>query len=393
MVIATHARHANAYNGSVFGRVQGLTPHARPRHVSKNTRASLTTVRGGATKREVTAMPRNKITRRQAIAGAAGVSAATILHWPANAAEFSYKLGASSPMEHPAMAQAQKACERIKQASNGRMEISIYANSALGGDTAMISQAISGALQMYVLPLDLLAPRNPVCGITGVGFAFPDYAHVWPAMDGELGNMLRGVAEKLGLFCLDKGFDHGFRQITTRTKPINSPDDLRGFKIRLPVSPFLVSLFRHLGAAPTTLNFSEVYSALQTGIVDGQENPLVLIDTAKLYEVQKYCSLTNHVWSGFHMSFNVGAWKKLPPDLQEIAYREFSAAALAERQDFVTMTQTEQQHLAGNGLTFNAPDNKLFRDALAKSGFYTDIRKTAGDEGWVLLEKYVGNLG
>src|SRR5207237_8695064 len=102
--------------------------------------------------------------------------------------------------------------------------------------------------------------------------------------------------------------------------------------------------------------FNEVYSALQTGIVDGQENPLVLIDTAKLYEVQKFCSLTNHVWSGFHVAFNAAVWKKLPPDLQELVHRQFSAAALAERQDFVAMTQTEQQNLAAKGLVFNTPD-------------------------------------
>jgi TRAP-type C4-dicarboxylate transport system substrate-binding protein len=172
---------------------------------------------------EETPMQRNKLSRRHVIAGAAGVSAATILQWPANAAEFSYKFGASSPMEHPAMARSQEAANKIKQETNGRMEITIYPNSVLGGDTAMISQAISGALEMYILPIDLLAPRNPVCGILGVGFAFPDYDHVWAAVDGELGNMLRGVAEQIGFYCLDKGYDHGFRQITTRTKPITTP--------------------------------------------------------------------------------------------------------------------------------------------------------------------------
>jgi tripartite ATP-independent transporter DctP family solute receptor len=338
-------------------------------------------------------MPRNNLTRRHVVAGAAGLSAATILRWPANAAEFSYKYGSSSPMEHPAMAHSKIAADKIKEATNGRLEITLYPSSQLGGDTAMISQVISGAMQMYMLPIDLLAPRNPVCGITGVGFAFPGYDQVWPAMDGDLGKMLRDVAEKIGLYCLDKGWDHGFRQITTRTKPIAVPDDLHGFKIRLPVAPFLVALFRHLGAAPTTLNFSEVYSALQTGIVDGQENPLVLIDTAKLYEVQKYCSLTNHVWAGFHTSFNVAAWKKLPPDLQETVHSIFSVEALAERRDFVTMTGTEQQNLTSKGLSFNKPDIKPFRVELAKSGFYADIRKTAGDEGWALLEKYVGELG
>jgi TRAP-type C4-dicarboxylate transport system substrate-binding protein len=135
-----------------------------------------------------------------------------------------------------------------------------------------------------------------------------------------------------------------------------------------------------------------VYSALQTGIVDGQENPLVLIDTAKLYEVQKYCSLTNHVWSGFHVSFNVAAWKRLPPDIQEVAQRHFNEEALAERKDFVTMTEAEQKNLAAKGLTFNAPDLKPFRTVLAKSGYYPDMKKTAGDKAWALLEKYVGPL-
>jgi len=337
-------------------------------------------------------MQRSELLRRQLITGAAGISAASILHWPANAAEFSYKLGASAPMEHPAMARQQEAANKIKQETNGRLEITVYPNSVLGGDTAMISQALSGAMEMYNLPVDLLAPRNPVCGLSGVGFAFPDYDHVWAAMDGEFGDMLRAAAEQIGLYCMDKGYDHGFRQITTRTKPITSPDDLRGFKIRLPVAPYLISLFRHLGASPTAINFNEVYSALQTGIVDGQENPLVLIDTAKLYEVQKFCSQTNHVWSGFHTSFNVAAWKRLPPDIQEICHRNFTAASVAQRQDFIKMTETEQQNLAAKGLTFNAPDTKPFRAMLAKTGFYPDMKKTAGDKAWALLEKYVGPL-
>jgi TRAP-type transport system periplasmic protein len=118
----------------------------------------------------------------------------------------------------------------------------------------------------------------------------------------------------------------------------------------------------------------------------------VLIDTAKLFEVQKYCSLTNHVWAGFHTSFNVAAWKKLPPDLQEMCHRNFTEVALKERGDFVTMTNSEKQNLTGKGLTFNAPDSKPFRDVLAKSGFYPDMKKTAGDQAWALLEKYVGPL-
>jgi len=331
-----------------------------------------------------------RLSRRHAVAG--GLAAATILHWPANAAEFSYKLGSSSPMEHPAMVRSAIAVKKIKQETNGRLDITIYPNSVLGGDTSMISETISGAIQMYLLPVDLLAPRDPAFGIFGLGFAFPDYNHVWAAVDGELGDLLRAKAEKVGLHCVPKSFDHGYRQITTRTKPINGPDDLKGFKIRLPVAPLLIALFRHLGASPTAINFNEVYSALQTGVVDGQENPLVLIDTAKLYEVQKYCSLTNHVWAGFHMSFNVAAWKALPPDIQQIATRHFNEQAAAERDDFVEMTHTEQQNLTKRGMIFNKPDPQPFREVLRKTGFYPDMKKTVGDQAWSLLEKYVGGL-
>jgi tripartite ATP-independent transporter DctP family solute receptor len=332
------------------------------------------------------------LSRRRVVAGAAGLGTAAILHWPADAAEFSYKLGSSSPLEHPAMAHSVDAAKKIKEATNGRLDISIYPNSVLGGDTAMIAQVISGAMQMYILPIDLLAPRNPALGVFGIGFAFPTYDKVWAAMDGDLGNLLRDIAGGMGIYCLDKAYDHGYRQITTRTKPITVPADLHGFKIRLPVAPYLISLFRHLGASPTAINFNEVYSALQTGIVDGQENPLVLIDTAKLFEVQKFCSLTNHVWAGFQVSFNMAAWKKLPPDIQQTVHSVFTDEALAERQDFVKMTATEQQNLAGKGLTFNTPDVQPFRDELRNNGFYPEMRKTSGEQAWTLLEKYVGPL-
>ena len=116
----------------------------------------------------------------------------------------------------------------------------------------------------------------------GVGFAFKDYSQVWAALDGDLGAYLRRVIAKVNLHAFDKMWDIGFRQITSSTKPILTPEDLKGFKIRVPVSPLWTSLFSHLGASPTSINFSEVYSALQTHIVDGQENPLSLILIAKL---------------------------------------------------------------------------------------------------------------
>jgi tripartite ATP-independent transporter DctP family solute receptor len=268
----------------------------------------------------------------------------------------------------------------------------LYTNSVLGQDTAMISQAIGGALEMYFLPIDLLAPKNEACGIFGVGFAFAGYDHIWEAMDGELGGYLRGIAEQIGFHCIEKCPDHGFREVTSKLKPINTPDDLKGMKIRLPVAPYLIALFKALGASPTPINFGEVYSALQTGLVDGQENPLILIDTAKLYEVQKFCSITNHVWSGIHYSFANPSWKRLPPDLQKLSEQHFNAAALVEREDWQKMTKEEAQILTGKGMVFNTPDTKPFQELLKKSGYFGEMKKKSGDKAWALLEKYVGPL-
>jgi len=121
-----------------------------------------------------------------------------------------------------------------------------------------VSQAIAGALEIYGMSMDIVAQKAPSAAIFGVGFAFPDYDVAWKAMDGELGAYCRGLAEKAGLYSMDKAFDHGFREITMKSKPINTPDDLKGVKIRLPVAPLFIALFQHLGASPTPINFGEV---------------------------------------------------------------------------------------------------------------------------------------
>ena len=235
----------------------------------------------------------------------------------------------------------------------------------------MISQTIAGALEMYCLPIDLLAPRNEACGIFGVGFAFDGYTACLGG-DGRRSRQLsarsspRASAFTASTIARSRlSPDH--HEVESRS---STPDDLKGFKIRLPVAPYLIALFQPLGASPTPINFGEVYSALQTGLVDGQENPLILIDTAKLYEVQKYCSMTNHVWAGIHYSFGNPYWDKLPPDLKELSTKHFNAAAMTERDDWQKMTGRETKNLTGKGMVFNTPDIKPFQEVLKKAGFY-----------------------
>lgn len=310
----------------------------------------------------------------------------------AQSAEFTYKYANNLPDSHPLNVRAKEMAAAIKAETNGKFDLQIFPNNQLGSDTDMLSQIRSGGVEFFTLSGLILSTLVPAASINGIGFAFPDYDTVWKAMDGDLGAHVRGEIKKAGLEVMDKIWDNGFRQTTSSTKPITGPDDLKGFKIRVPVSPLWTSMFKAFDAAPASINFSEVYSALQTKIVEGQENPLAIISTAKLYEVQKYCSLTNHMWDGFWFLANRRAWEKLPQDVRTVVAKNINAAAVKEREDTAKLNANLQQELAGKGLTFNQPAVGPFRDKLRTAGFYAEWKGKYGDQAWALLEKAVGKL-
>ncbi|MBV9782785.1 MAG: TRAP transporter substrate-binding protein [Acidisphaera sp.] len=331
------------------------------------------------------------MSRRTLLAAGTALPACAILR-PAHAAEFSYKYASNLPVTHPLNIRAQEAVDRIKTASSGRLEIKVFPNNQLGSDTDMLGQLRNGALEFFTLSGLILSTFVPPASINGVGFAFKDYDQVWKAMDGPVGTYVRGEIDKRGLVAFEKIWDNGFRQITTSTRPIRTPDDLAGFKIRVPVSPLWTSLFQDLGAGPTSINFSEVYSALQTRIVDGQENPLAIIETAKLYEVQKYLSMTNHMWDGYWFLANRRAFERLPKDLQDLTRTEFNRSAVEERTDVAAMNGSLGDTLKGQGMAVNQPDPAPFRDKLRKAGFYADWKAKYGEQAWSTLESVVGTL-
>jgi TRAP-type transport system periplasmic protein len=316
-----------------------------------------------------------------------------LLSRPACAAEFTYKLANQVPATHPMTVFAQKAANRIREQSGGRLDIQLFPNNQLGGDTDMLSQLRSGALEFFTISPVVLSNLVPAAAISGIGFAFPDYETAWRALDADLGAYVRAQIAKSGLTAMPSIWDSGYRQVTTSSRPINSAQDLKGLKIRVPVTPLWTSMFKGLGAAPAAINFAEVYSSLQTRIVDAQETPLVSIQAAKLYEVQKFCSLTNHVWDGYWLTANTRAWERLPKDLQEIAAKNFTEAAAEQRLENKRLNGSLKADLEKSGLSFNEPtDIASFRKALTASGFYTEWRGKFGSEAWSLLEKYTGPL-
>lgn len=336
------------------------------------------------------------LTRRKLIQGtaiAAAASAAPMKLAFGQSAEFNYKFSNVFPLTHPTNVRAKEAADAIRNETGGRLDIQIFPSNQLGSDTDTLSQLRSGGIEFLAMTGLILSTLVPNASLNGVGFAFPDYAAVWRAMDGEVGAYLRSQMAKANLVAMDNIWDNGFRQTTTSTKPVNVPDDLRGLKIRVPVSPMFTSMFKAFDSAPTSINAAEMYTALQTKVVDGQENPLAVISLFKLNEVQKFCSMTNHMWDGFWFLANRRAWERLPVPIREIAAKHLNAAAIAQRADLATLNSTLQQELVAKGMVFNTPNTELFRQKLRSAGYYEEWKGKFGDEAWATLERSVGKLG
>jgi tripartite ATP-independent transporter DctP family solute receptor len=327
--------------------------------------------------------------RRAVLAGGVAFAIGT---GRARAAEFSLKLATGQSPANPVNARMQEAIQRIQGASGGRVELQLFPNNQLGSDTDQISQVRNGAIDFLIVAGSVLSTLVPSVATFNAGFAFKDYDQVWQAADGALGRQVAADIGKLGLSLVAPLGNNGFRQISSFSKPIAAPGDLQGYKIRVPVSPVFTALFGALGASPTSINFNELYTSLQTHLVDGEENALVPIETAKLYEVQNYCSMTSHIWDGFCLLANRRTLAKLPEDVQEGAREAFRQAMLAQRGDEVALDASLRGVLTQHGMRFVEPDRAAFRAALAKTAFYGDCKAKFGDGAWKALQDVTGAL-
>ena len=337
--------------------------------------------------------PARASTRRGVLTSALALPLVAIRTGPARASEFTFKLATGQTISQPINARLEQATRRIQEKTGGRLEIRFFPASQLGSDTDLLTQVRSGGIDFLNIAGSVISTMAAAAAITNVGFTFSTYDQVWPAMDGALGAMIRAQIEKTGVLVVAKAADNSFRQITSAAKPIRTPEDLRGYRVRVPVSPIFTSLFQAFGANPTSINFNELYTALQTHLVDGQENGLVAIDSGKLYEVQRYVAMTNHIWDPFWILGNRRSMSGLPGDVQEVVRAEFDRAAVEQRADVVAANATLQGQLAGKGLTFVEVDKAPFREALVRAGFYADWQKKFGRDLWAALEGVSGPLG
>lgn len=332
------------------------------------------------------------ISRRRFAATAATFATIGFMRSPAKAAQFNYKFAHNLAIEHPLHIRMVQCWDAVKKETNDRLEVQIFPNNQLGGDTAALTQLRSGALDFFTLDGGILQSVVPVAAIQAIGFAFKDDAEAFRAFDGRLGDYVRQQINAANLYVHPKMWANGMREITSSNHPIRTVDDLDNFKIRTPAGALWVDLFKSLGASVSAINFNEVYTALQTKVVDGQENPYAIINVARLFEVQKYLSVTNHMWSAYHFLGNMDSWKALPPDIQQVVVRNLTKYALLQRVDTQKLNDSLAAVLVQKGMLLNRAETTSFRRKLTASGFYNKWKGAFGNDAWSLLESTSGKL-
>jgi TRAP-type transport system periplasmic protein len=333
----------------------------------------------------------NPVSRRTFVAASAAAFASiAVLPGRASAAQFSYKWGHDISLNHPMHVRLVEMSSAVKRETGGRLEIAIFGNNVIGNDPGMLSQVRTGAIQFISMQGLNFSGVVPTAMLDGVGFAFKNSDQAVRAFEGDLGDFIRNDIASKGLHGMRPVFDIGFREITSGAKPVRNVDDLQGFKIRTPPAKIALDLFKTLGAAPTPVAFGEVYVALQTHTVDGQETPYAVIESSHFYEVQKYLSVSNHMWTCFWNVANQEAWNALPADVRSILERNVAKYTALARGDIERRDSSVADKLQRTGLTFVKPDTDSMRRALGP--YYARWKGEFGPTAWGLLEKYTGRL-
>lgn len=283
--------------------------------------------------------------------------------------------------------------DEVRAATGGALDVTVYAQNGgvAGSDPAVLDMLVAGELEFMTLMGGILGKRVPAAEIQGLPFAFASHAQVHAAMRGPLGAHIRAEMAAHGIHGFRDGvLENGFRHIVSVDRPIRTAADLAGYRMRIPDGRMFDDAFRALGATPVVVNIRELYAALAERKVDGQENPLAVVEVNRLYEVCRYVSLTAHMWSGFNLIGNLAFWNRLPEDVQAVVNR--AVAAHVERQRTYTDAFNrglETKLTTERGMVFNTADAESFR-AVLSGDFYRRWRRELGETAWRLLEDAVG---
>jgi tripartite ATP-independent transporter DctP family solute receptor len=332
-------------------------------------------------------------TRRALLAGAAAAGTTVIVR-PVRAAGYTFiqyhNQSETSTLHKNLLAM----WDAIGRETNGRVEATVYAenNKVAAGDPAALKMLIDGEIQFFTLMGGIIGTVVPVAEVQQAPFAFRSAAEAHKAIDGPLGAYMGEEMAAKGMYLFPvAGFDNGMRQVTTVARPVNTPDDLAGVKIRVPPGQMIFDTFEAFGAQPVTTPANLIYDSIKSGKVGAQENPLAILENFRIYEVVKYVSMTNHMWSGFNQMAHLATWRSLPDDIKDAITRNVAKHVRQQRVDQGNVNASLRDRLIAAGLTFNEVDQARFRARLAN--VYATWKEKLGSKCWTLLEAEVGKLG
>ena len=247
------------------------------------------------------------------------------------AAKWNMKFGHDMPEDSAQHVAALKYAELVKERTKGQVEVKVFPAQQLGTDPEMVQQAQMGTLEIVLPPTAKISGFAAQLQLADLPFLFPSKEICYQVLDGPVGDKLLALLDAKGL----KGisfWESGFKQVTAN-KAIRKPEDFAGMKVRVMESPLLIAQYKQVKANPVPIDFAETYNALQQGVVDAQENPLVSIVNMKFYEVQKYTMLSNHGFLGYAFLFSKKVYDGLPADIQKVMRDTARELASFERQD------------------------------------------------------------
>ncbi|ANZ44292.1 DctP family TRAP transporter solute-binding subunit [Cloacibacillus porcorum] len=296
------------------------------------------------------------------------------------APEYTIKVGYIGSDTHPTMQAMKVFAKDVDAGSNGKIKVELYPNAQLGGDRELCEGVQMGTIQMAIPSTSALAGFDKRIQVLDLPYLFTTRKAAFDAVDGELGQKLNTYLSKKGFEVL--GYqENGFRHVTNSKRPIKTPADLKGLKIRTMENPMHIAFFKELGANPTPMSWGELYTALQQGTVDAEENPYAMIDDGKFYEVQKYVSETGHVFSYEILIANKKFMDKLPADLRKVVVDAAHKAIMTQRASLEKEEAAFKAKVTKAGLTANelTPEQKKpFVEATKK--VYAQFENELGKE-------------
>ena len=259
---------------------------------------------------------------------------------------------------------AEKFKELIEERSNGNIQIQIFHSNSIGNETEILQQIQMNTVQMAIITGGPFDTFDPIVRVINYPFLFKDYAQADKILDGPLGAKILKSLERAGFkgLCFS---ENGFRNLTNNKHPVKSPDEINGLKIRVMASALHKAIWQALGANPTPMPWP-IYTELEQGVIDGQENPLWVIEVYKFYEIQKYMTLTRHVYSPHIDVASLKWWKSLESKTQDLIQTTLYDAAVFQREDNRSKNAARLAFLKEKGMAVEEnPDIDAFRAKVA----------------------------